>query len=147
MTMKSEAIVSVLMKSQAMFAMMLVLATAFVGASGCAQLGQTNRPAGVPIAHVKQIAGTWQGWVTSQLGGQSRVTMTIKEDGDYEGATTMGSTTVGRFYVEDGKLRYRSSRTQGTATVSEDRGKTVLTINPEGTYSFETGTAVYERVK
>ena len=39
------------------------------------------------ITDVKELAGSWQGWVTSQLGGQQRVMMTIKEDGSYEGST------------------------------------------------------------
>ena len=100
------------------------------------------------IAAIKDIAGTWQGWVN--FGGQqARATMHIKEDGSYESSTTVpgGTLTVGKYYLESGKLRYRSSRTQGTATVSEERGKTILTVTPEGSFSFDTGSAVFERVK
>jgi hypothetical protein len=121
-----------------------------LGAAGCAQISTAPDP-GDPlekrITDVKDLAGAWHGWVTSQLGSQSRVSMTIKEDGSYEGATTTGSMTLGRFYLDDGKLRYRSSRTAGTATVSEEQGKTFLAIKPEGTYGFETGAALYERLR
>jgi len=102
-----------------------------------------------PLTDVKELAGTWQGWVTTQVGGNARVLMIIKEDGSYEASTTIpgGTLTVGKYYLESGKLRYRSSRTQGTATVSEERGKTILTVTPEGSFSFDTGSAVFERVK
>ncbi len=87
--------------------------------------------------------------MTTQVGGNARVLMIIKEDGSYESSTTVpgGTLTVGKYYLESGKLRYRSSRTQGRATVSEERGKTILTVTPEGSFSFGTGSAVFERVK
>jgi hypothetical protein len=102
-----------------------------------------------PLTDVRELAGTWQGWVTTQVGGYARVLMIIKEDGSYESSTTVpgGTLTVGKYYSENGKLRYRSSRTQGTATVSEEKGKTILTVTPEGSFSFDTGSAVFERVK
>ena len=124
--------------------------SASFGAAGCAPMSaapKAGEPLAKPITDVKDLAGVWQGWVTSQLGSQSRVSMTIKEDGSYEGASTTGSLTLGTFYLDGGKLRYRSSRTEGTATVSEDKGKTFLTIIPEGTHGFETGAALYERVR
>jgi hypothetical protein len=52
----------------------------------------------------------------------------------------------GKFYLQDGKLRYRSSRTAGTASFSEDQGKTILTVMPEGP-TCETGRKEYERAK
>jgi hypothetical protein len=64
-------------------------------------------------------------------------------------------TTVGKFYLQAGKLRYRSKRMTplampsgevlGTASVSEDNGKTVLTLMPEDPNYL--GRAEYERVK
>lgn len=101
------------------------------------------------VADVKELAGTWQGWVTNQLGGQTRVLMTIKADGSYESsATDVGGTlTRGVFYLEGGKLRYRSSRTEGTVTLADERGKTVLTQIPDGTVNVATGRASYERVR
>ena len=57
-----------------------------------------------------------------------------------------GSLTVGKYYLQGGKLRYRSSRSEGAATVSEEHGKTYLTVIPEGP-SYETGKTEYERVK
>ncbi len=101
------------------------------------------------ITDVKQLAGTWQGWVTSQLAGSERVLMIIKEDGSYQSSTTRdgGTLTVGKYYLEGGKVRYKSSRTQGTAVVSDDKGKTILTLAPEGSFNPVTGPAVYERMK
>ena len=80
------------------------------------------------ITDIKQLAGTWQGWVTTQLSGSERVLMTIKEDGTYQSSTTRdgGTLTVGKYYLQGGKVRYKSSRTEGTAVVSEDKGKTTL---------------------
>jgi len=101
------------------------------------------------ITDVKELAGTWQGWAKSQLAGDERVVMTIKPDGSYQATTNRegGTLTVGKYYLEGGKLKYKSSRTEGTAVVSEDKGKTTLTIKPEGSHNANTGPAVYERMK
>ena len=97
------------------------------------------------VADVKELAGNWRGWVTGEQ-GQERATMIVTADGSYKAATTVGSTTEGKFYLQDGKLRYRSSRTTGTAILSEDKGKTVLKVVPEDP-NYRTGTGEYERVK
>jgi hypothetical protein len=97
------------------------------------------------ITDVKELAGTWLGSVTADSGG-ARATMTIKEDGSYQASTRSGTLTVGKYSLEDGKLRYRSSLSEGTATVSEERGRTFLTVIPEGFPSI-TGKTVYERAK
>jgi hypothetical protein len=97
------------------------------------------------IRDVKELAGSWQGWVTGEQ-GQERATMIIAADGSYQATTPRGSTTAGKFYLQDGKLRYQSSRTTGTASVSEDKGKTLLKVNPADP-NYRTGSAEYERVK
>jgi hypothetical protein len=97
------------------------------------------------IVDVKELEGSWRGWVTGEQ-GQERATMIVTADGSYRASTTRGSTTEGKFYLQDGKLRYRSSRTTGTASLSEDKGKTVLTVMPEDP-NFRTGSAEYERLK
>jgi hypothetical protein len=97
------------------------------------------------IADVKELVGRWQGWVTREQ-GQERATLIVSVDGSYRALTVDGATTEGKFYLQDGKLRYRSSRTTGTASLSEDQGKTMLTVMPENTY-YKTGRAEYERVK
>ena len=95
------------------------------------------------IVDVKELAGSWQGWVTGEQ-GQERATMIVSADGRYKASTTRGLTSEGQFYLQDGKLRYRSSRTIGTASLSDDKGKTTLTVTPEdSTY----GRADYERVR
>jgi hypothetical protein len=94
------------------------------------------------VQDVKELAGSWRGWVTEQT--QERANMVVQTDGSYKASTTRGATTEGQFYLQDGKLRYRSSRTTGTARLSEDQGKTTLTVisdNPDY------GKAEYERIK
>jgi hypothetical protein len=81
------------------------------------------------IVDVKELAGTWRGWV-NEVPGEEWATMNVSADGRYK-ASTVSSTTVGRFYLQAGKLRYRSSRTTplampsaevlGAASVSETR--------------------------
>jgi len=57
------------------------------------------------------------------------------------------SEAQGKFYLQqDGKLMYRSSRTAGKAILTEDGGKTTITILPEDP-TYRTGSARYERVK
>jgi hypothetical protein len=95
------------------------------------------------VVDVKELAGSWRGWVTAEMGDE-RVTMNVQTDGSYKASTTRGSTSEGQFYLQDGKLRYRSTRTTGTARLSEDEGKTILRVMPEDTTY---GKAEYERVK
>jgi hypothetical protein len=111
-----------------------------------------SRVAGVAadrqITDVEELAGTWQG-VNSQLSGSARVLRTIKADGSYQSSSSRdgGTLTVGQYYLDGGQLKYRSSRTAGSAVVSEDKGQTTLTVKPEGSYNQNTGPATYERVK
>ena len=97
------------------------------------------------IIDVKELAGSWRGWVTREQGRES-ATLIVSPDGSYRALTTHGATTEGKFYLQDGKLRYRSSRTTGTASLSEEQGRTTLTVMPENSY-YKTGRAEYERVK
>ena len=96
------------------------------------------------VTDVKELAGNWQGWVTEQT--QERASMVVSADGSYRALTTHGATTEGKFYLQDGQLRYRSSRTTGTATVFEDQGRTLLAVMPKN-LDYKTGRAEYERVK
>jgi hypothetical protein len=97
------------------------------------------------IADVKELTGSWQGWITREQ-GRERATMIVIGDGSYRATTTAGSSTEGKFYLQDGKLLYRSSRTTGTASLSEDQDKTVLTMAP-GEPTYGAGSAEYELVK
>jgi len=97
------------------------------------------------ITDVKELAGSWRGWVTGEQGDE-RANMTVSADGKYKASTISGSTTEGQFFLQDGKLRYRSSRTTGDATLSEDKGKVTLKVSPEDP-NYRTGRAEYERVK
>ena len=105
------------------------------------------------IVDVKELAGSWRGWVT-EVAGDEWTTMNVLADGSFK-ASTYSVTIVGKFYLQAGKLRYRSRRTTplampsaevlGTASVSEDHGKTVLTLMPEDPNYL--GRAEYERVR
>ena len=74
--------------------------------------------------------------------GQSRVLLVVKADGSFE-ASAAGTMTIGNFYLEAGKLRYRSSRSDGAAALSG--AKTILTVEPEGGSSVLIGR--FERVQ
>lgn len=97
------------------------------------------------VKDVKELAGSWRGWIVGEQGDE-RANMTVSADGSYKASTITGSTTEGQFYLKDGKLLYRSSRTNGTVSVSEDKGTTTLTVKPEDP-NYRTGTGRYERVK
>ena len=105
------------------------------------------------IVDVRELAGRWRGWIT-EAAGEEWATMDVSADGRYK-ASTMTSTTLGKFYLDAGKLRYRSVRTTpsampsapvlGTVSISEDQGKTVLMLMPEDPNYL--GRAEFERVK
>jgi hypothetical protein len=97
------------------------------------------------IANVKELAGSWRGLVKTEFGREG-ATMVVEEDGTYKASTTRGTLTQGSFYLRDGKLRYQSTRTTGRASLSEDQGKTVLTMMPVDP-TADTGRTEYERVK
>jgi hypothetical protein len=119
--------------------LVLFLAAAFVS------LPFQGLAADKQIKDVKELAGSWHGWVTAEVGDE-RATMIVQEDGSYKAATTRGTTAEGKFYLQDGKLMYRSSRTAGAAKLTEEAGKTTITITPNDP-SYRTGSARYERVK
>jgi len=105
------------------------------------------------IADVKDLAGSWRGWV-AEVPGDEWATMNVSADGSFK-ASTINGTIVGKFYLQAGKLRYRSIRTTpaampsaavlGTASVSEDKDKTTLMLMPDEPNYL--GRAEYERVK
>ncbi len=97
------------------------------------------------IANVKELAGSWRGLVKTEFGREG-ATMVVDEDGTYKASTMRGTLTQGTFYLRDGKLRYQSTRTTGRASLSEDQGKTVLTMMPVDP-TADTGRTEYERVK
>ena len=98
------------------------------------------------IGDVKELEGSWQGWLTREQ-GRERALMIVIADGSYRDTTTAGSSTEGKFYLQDGKLLYRSSRTTGAASISEDQGKTVLTVLPVDPLYGAGSRAEYERVE
>jgi hypothetical protein len=117
----------------------LLLAASFVASPVDGVAGEKQ------IADIKELAGSWRGWVRAES-GRERATMVVEEDGTYRASTTRGTLSEGMFYLRDGKLRYRSTRTTGTASLSEDQGKTILTMMPVDP-TADTGRTEYERVK
>jgi len=97
------------------------------------------------IVTVEELAGSWQGWITRGE-DQEHATMYVSADGSYRSLTTGGASTEGKFYLQEGKLLYRSSRTTGTVSLSEDQGKTVLRVMPADP-AYGAGSAEYERVE
>lgn len=97
------------------------------------------------ITDIKELAGSYQGWVTGEQ-GQERASMVVQPNGNYKASTTRGSTSEGQFYLQDGKLLYRSSRTTGKAQLTEDKGKTTLSVIPDDP-NYRTGRGDYERLK
>src|SRR5215813_13724655 len=105
------------------------------------------------IVDVKELAGSWRGWV-ADVPGDEWATMNVSADGSFK-ASTINGTIVGKFYLQAGKLRYRSIRTTpaampsaavlGTASVSEDKDKTTLMLMPDEPNYL--GKAEYERVQ
>src|SRR5262249_7609006 len=81
------------------------------------------------IAAVEELAGSWQGG-RRRGEGRQRARMHGAADGTYRSLTKDGASTEGKFYRQAGTLLYRSSRTTGRASLSQDRGKTVLTVMP-----------------
>ena len=58
------------------------------------------------IGDVKELAGSWRGWV-NEVPGDEWATMNVSADGSYI-ATTISGSTVGTFYLQGGKLKYLS---------------------------------------
>src|SRR5580765_6180243 len=66
------------------------------------------------VADVKELAGSWRGWVTGEQ-GQERATMIVSPDGSYKATTTRGSTAEGEFSLRDGETlgRQRQDHAHG----------------------------------
>jgi len=89
-----------------------------------------------PIDDVKILAGDWR-----SVGGASPAAIHINEDGTYEGTAATGARTTGKVTVTGGKASYQSTTSAGTATLSEEGGKDVLT------FVTSRGSAKLQRVK
>jgi hypothetical protein len=60
------------------------------------------------IVDVKELAGSWQGWVTREE-GQERATLIVSTDGSYRALTTDGATTEGKL-LQDRQSRIRTGQ-------------------------------------
>jgi hypothetical protein len=112
---------------------MVVLSLLLAGLAGPALAGPDR-----PITDVKSLAGDWRA-----VGGTSPAAIRIKPDGSYEGLAASGAKTTGKVAVGAGKGTYRSTRSEGTVTLSTEGGKDVLTFMR----ADRKGSARLERVK
>ncbi len=53
------------------------------------------------VVDVKELAGSWRGWVT-EVAGDEWATMNVSAEGSYK-ASTISVTTVGKFYLQAGR--------------------------------------------
>jgi len=51
------------------------------------------------IADVRELAGSWQGWITRDE-GQERATLFVSADGSYRALTKDGASTERKFYLQ-----------------------------------------------
>jgi hypothetical protein len=91
-----------------------------------------------PIASVQNLAGDWRA-----LGGVSAAAIRIKPDGSYEGLSANGAKTAGKITTAGGTASFRSAKSVGSVTWSQEAGKDVLLfVAGDGR-----GSARLERVK
>jgi hypothetical protein len=55
------------------------------------------------IVDAKELVGSWRGWV-AEVAGDEWATMNVSADGSYK-ASTISVTTVGKFYLQAGRIR------------------------------------------
>ncbi len=93
---------------------------------GCATIPLKN-----PIENIRDIKGTWQGTLMGPRGSMFNVTLTIKEDGNFE-VTGLESFRGGDLQVIAGRARWIAPGSAGTMTLTEDRGRPVLELIGDG---------------
>ena len=88
------------------------------------------------IASVRELAGAWRGRLALQL-ANAAATMTIKEDGAYQGALHLdggedrpfnGAITI----LRPGRVRYQGSHGNGIVMVTQRGTETTLRFVPDG---------------
>ena len=89
-----------------------------------------------PVASVHELAGDWHGRLALQL-ANAAATMTIKENGAYQGALHLdggedrpfnGAITV----VRPGRVRYQGSHGNGIVMLMRRHGESMLRFVPDG---------------
>ena len=97
--------------------------------------GEATLPPAKPVSDIKSIAGTWEGTVSLRDAEILRYTLTVKDDGSWEGIRYPKRAKGGRLLtfqgtmsVSDGKIRYKNETrgTTGIFSLHEDDGKRML---------------------
>jgi hypothetical protein len=95
---------------------------------GCATTSSTPKT----VTDIKQLVGTWNGWIASRDGGPYPfpAKLSVREDGTW--AIDFNRIFYGRIAIVDGVVRWGSTDPQqplsGTATLVEENGREWLTF-------------------
>jgi hypothetical protein len=97
--------------------------------------GCTSLPPSKPIGHIASLAGTWRGRMTGPT-GNAPIVLTIQDDGSYHGILYVEPTyrEIGGAIsvIGPGRIRYEGSDGNGTVTLHEDGGRSVLRFVRDG---------------
>ena len=109
----------------------LVGALALVLLAGCAQVSRQH-----PVADVHELTGAWRGRLALQL-ANAAATMTIKENGTYQGALHLEGGEDRPFngaiiVLRPGRVRYQGSHGNGIVVLTTHGDETTLRFVPDG---------------
>ncbi|MBI4636211.1 MAG: hypothetical protein HY727_07655 [Candidatus Rokubacteria bacterium] len=89
-------------------------------------VGCASAPPVKPIGDVKSVVGVWQGFLTTK-DVRDPLILTIREDGSYAAATSLGGGMSGTLRIHEGKLVLQPAQGRGgTLTLHEGKGKRML---------------------
>lgn len=109
------------------------LALAVLAATGCAPI--TASPAPAPAA----LAGRWEGWTATGLGGARHLTVTIRADGSYEAVGADGGAVAGRVWAAGRGLRWADTTGQSgpLRLIERPEARVLRGLRGDGTLPFE----------
>jgi len=78
------------------------------------------------VTDVKELAGSWEGFLRADYNQQTAVRWTVREDGTF---TSVGqSVSEGKIKLVDGRLMYETTLSKGTLSLEDRRGKQILNV-------------------
>jgi hypothetical protein len=103
--------------------------------AGCATTSSTPKV----VTDIKQLVGSWTGWIAASDGGRYPfpATLSIHEDGTFAITTSRSPIYYGRVGIVDGAARWAAADPKlpwfGTATLVDENGREWLTFRrPNG---------------